>query len=206
MVPSTALGWIVITVGTLVLGAVAFVGTMVLLVFVGGPSAEAVCGDRVLDEGPSANRAFDPRWDGFDAFLDTGVPDSLDLEEDVVTARAREFLTVEHDVDEIMDVVICFFGPETPGGLGEAEARGEVAIPVLPDVNASIRGRMDLSGAHPVLEVTDIDLGSVPGFITSGIEEAIEDALNEALEDVELQHRYGLEFRDGFARVNGRAR
>ena len=57
-----------------------------------------------------------------------------------------------------------------------------------------------------MLEVTDIDLGSVPGFITSGIEGAIEKALNEALEDVDLQHRYSLEFRDGFARVNGQPR
>lgn len=206
MVPSTTLGWIVIGVGTVVLAAVVFVGVMILLVFVGGPSAEAVCQDHVLDPAPASDRAFDPRWAGFDEFLDTGVPDSLDLEEDVVTARAREFLEVEHDVHEIADLVICFFGPEETGGLGDAEVRGRVAIPVLPDVSASIRGRMDLGGEHPVLEITDIDLGSVPGFITGGIEDGIEDTLNEALQDVDLQHRYNLEFRDGFARVNGQPR
>ena len=206
MTPSKAVGLIVITGGTLILGAMIFVGVMVALVFVGGPNAEAVCGDRVLDADPAPDRLFDPRWDGFDAFLDTGVPDSLDLEDEVVTARARDFLTVDHDVDEIVDVVICFSGPRESGGQGEAEVRGEVAIPVLPDVSASIRGRMDLTGERPVLEITDIDLGSVPGFITSGIKGAIEDALNEALEDVELQHRYRLEFRDGFARVNGQPR
>lgn len=206
MIPSSALGWIVIGVGTLVLAAVVFVGVMILLVFVGGPSAEAVCGDRVLDPAPSSDRAFDPRWDGFDEFLDTGVPDSLDLEEDVVTARARDFLETEHEVDEITGLVICFFGPEEAGGLGDGEVRGRVAIPVLPDVSASIRGRMDLSGTHPVLEITDIDLGSVPGFITGGIEDGIEKALNEALVDIDLQHRYNLEFRDGLARVNGQPR
>ena len=206
MIPSTALGWIVIGVGTLVLSAAVFVGVMILLVFVGGPSGEAACGDRVLDPSPSPDRAFDPRWDGFDEFLETGVPDSLDLEEDVVTARAREFVEVEHEVDEITNLVICFFGPEEEGGLGEGELRGRVAIPVLPDVSASIRGRMDLGGEHPVLEITDIDVGSVPGFITGGIEDGIEDALNETLQDIDLQHRYNLDFRDGFARVNGQTR
>ena len=206
MTPSTTIGWIVSGVGTLVVGAMIFVGVMVLLVFIGGPNAEAVCGDRVLDTAPTADRSFDPRWDGFDEFLDTGVPDSLDLEEDVVTARAREFLEIDHEVDEIGQVVICFFGPEAQGELGVAEVRGRVAIPVLPDVSASIRGRMDLRGAHPVVEITDIDLGSVPGFITSGIETGIEKALNEALVDVDLRHRYNLDFRDGFARVNGQPR
>ena len=206
MIPSTTVGWIVIGVGTVVLGLATVVGVLVVLVFVGGPSAEAVCGDRVLQAAPSNDRAFDPRWASLDDFLDTGVPDTLDLEEDVVTARARAFLGVEHDIDEIQGLVICFFGPEESGGLGEAEVRGSVAIPVLPDVNAKIRGRMDLRGEHPILEITDIDVGSLPGFVTSGVESGIEDAINEALEDVNLRHRYSLEFRDGFARVNGQPR
>lgn len=206
MIPTTPIGWILAGVSAIVLTVATAVGVLVILVFVGGPSAEAVCGERALELNVSADRAFDPRWDGFDAFLDTGVPDALDLEEDVVTARARAFLTVEHDIDEIEDLVICFFGPESPGELGQAEVRGRVSIPVLPDVSASIRGSMDLTGEAPVLDLTDIDLGSVPGFVISGVESAIEDAINEALEDVSLRHRYNLEFRDGFARVNGQPR
>ena len=88
-----------------------------------------------------------------------------------------------------------------------AESIDEIHSQLFPGgVSASIRGRMDLRCAHPVVEITDIDLGSVPGFITSGIETGIEKALNEALVDVDLRHRYNLDFREGFARVNGQPR
>lgn len=204
MMPSTTLGWIVISLATLVIAAGGFVAVMVILVFVGGPTSAAVCGGRTLAVGSGAGLRFDGRWDGFDAFLDTGVPESLDLEEAEVTERARSFLTVENDVDEIRDVVVCFLGPEEAGGLGQGELRGKVAIPVLPDVSGRVRGRLDLRGPRPALEVTDIDLGSVPGFLTSRAGGAIEEAINAALADVALQHHYTIDFYEGFVRINGR--
>ncbi len=204
MMPSTTLGWIVISLATLVIAVGGFVAVMVILVFVGGPTSTAVCGERALAVGSGAGLRFDGRWDGFDAFLDTGVPESLDLEEAEVTERARSFLTVENDVDEIRDVVVCFLGPEEAGGLGRGELRGKVAIPVLPDVSGRVRGRLDLSGPQPALEVTDIDLGSVPGFLTSRAGGAIEEAINAALADVALQHHYTIDFFEGFVRINGR--
>jgi hypothetical protein len=204
MLPSSPLGWIALSVSALITGAFIFVGVMVLLVFIGGPSSEAACRDRTMNLAPAADRGFDTRWDFFDIFLDTGVPDNLDLEEDVVTARARDFLTMEHDFDELEDIVICFFGAEEAGELGQGEVRGKVAIPILPDVSASIMGRVDLTGTHPMLTITDIDVGSLPGFITSAMDDAIEDEINEALEDVDLRHRYTIQFREGFVQVNGR--
>ena len=57
-----------------------------------------------------------------------------------------------------------------------------------------------------MLDLTRMEVGNLPVFLTAGVQEEIEDAVNAALAGVDLQHRYGLEFREGFARIIGRPR
>ena len=70
---------------------------------------------------------------------------------------------------------ICLFAD------GVGEGRGKIDVPGLPDINAKIRGRIDLSGDVPVFDIEDFDVGSA-GFIVNafGAKGAIEDAVNEA--------------------------
>ncbi len=206
MTPSTLVGWIVIGVAVLTAVGLALVVTLAALLLTGGPNLAPVCGDRTLDLAPSPDLSFDTRWDGFDSFLETGVPDALDLEEGVVTARARAFLEAEPEFDAIHDVVICFFGPPDAASLGYAEVRGRVDLPAGSGIGATIRGRIDLGGTQPVLDLTRMEVGNLPVFLTAGVQEEIEDAVNAALAGVDLQHHYNLEFREGFARIIGQPR
>ena len=155
---------------------------------------------------PAVDRTFDARWTAFDTFLEGGVPDALDIEEGVVTARARDFLEAERQLAEISELTICFFGPRDEASLGYAEVRGRIELPIPASVAGSLRGRLDLGGAHPVLAITHIEVGNLPAFLTTRVRQGIEDAVNAALADVALRHRYSLEFREGLVRVVGRSR
>ena len=73
-------------------------------------------------------------------------------------------------------------------------------------MGVTIRGRIDLGGTQPVLDLTRMEVGNLPVFLTAGVQEEIEGAVNAALAGVDLQHRYSLEFREGFARIIGRPR
>ena len=206
MTRSTLVGWIVIAAAALLVLLLAAAVALVILTFTGGPSLAPVCAGRALDMMPAADRTFDARWTAFDTFLEGGVPDALDVEEGVVTARAREFLESERQVGAISELTICFFGPRDDASLGYTEVRGRIELPVPASVAGSLRGRLDLGGAHPVLEITHIEVGNLPAFLTISVRQGIEDAVNAALADVALRHRYSLDFREGLVRVVGRQR
>ena len=57
-----------------------------------------------------------------------------------------------------------------------------------------------------MLDLTRMEVGNLPVFLTAGVQEEIEAAVNAALAGVDLQHRYNLEFREGFARIIGQPR
>ena len=183
-------------VGTAMAAAAIFVIVMVALFFVGGPDLSATCDARAIDLS-RGGQAFDDLWDDFDARIDGGQTQLLTISEGLVTDRARSFLAAE-EVDELRDVTICLNGP------GLNEARGKIEIAVLPDVAAVLTGDIDISGSHPVITITDIDVGSLPDFAADLVDGPIEAAVNEALEEIDLLHRYSLQTGAGIASVEGR--
>jgi len=184
------------TVGVVTAAAAIFVVVMVVLLFVGGPDLSAICGNRAVDLSRSG-QAFDDVWDAFNARIDGGATDLITVDEGLVTSRARSFLSDE-SVDDIRDVTICI------NGAGLNEARGRVAIAVLPDVTAVLTGDIDLSGSHPVITITEIDVGSLPGFVSDLVDGQIESGVNRAIKEVDLRHRYSLQAGGGIASVEGR--
>jgi len=191
--------FLVLPIGGIVTTAAVLAGVVVLLVFVGGPNTDPVCGGRDVVVSSELAASFDARWDAFSSALDAGRAATLSLDESVITARARTFLS-EHGVDEVRNVVVFFFAAD--GGYGEA--RAEVDVPVLGGTAGRIRGRLDLRGASPVLEITKLDVGSLPGFVEGPITNAIEDAINnEALADLSLEHRLTLTFGEGTVLISG---
>ena len=187
-----------ITIASLVGAAVVFVIVVVILVFVGGPDLDAECDDRVIDPAGHSDPAFDAKWEAFDDAVGTGVAASVVFDEAELTQRAQSFLIAE-DVEEIEDVMICLFAD------GVAEGRGQIDVPGFPDINAKIRGRIDLTGDVPVFDIEDFDVGSA-GFIVNafGAKGGIEDAVNEALKEIDLGHPpYLIVFEEGRVTVRG---
>ena len=186
-----------ITIGGLFAAAV-FVSVVVILVFVGGPSLDAECGDREIDASRHTSAAFDGKWDAFDGQVASGQRSTVAFDEAELTQRAQAFLVVE-DIEEIKEVTICLFAD------GIAEGKDKVDIPVFPDVSVKIRGRIDLSGNVPVFEIDDFDVGST-GFLvdTFGAADEVEDGVNEALEKLDLKNPpYRVNISEGIATVSG---
>ena len=80
---------------------------------------------------------------------------------------------------------------------GEGEIRGTVDLPVLPDVDARLRGVMDLTGPSPPIEITNIDIGSLPSFLTGPLEDAVADAVNAGLRETGLSRSYAVVYETG---------
>ena len=196
-------GWsplrIVLTSIALLVGAAfIFVIVVVILVFVGGPDLNAECDDRVIEPAGHSDSAFDAKWEAFDDAVGARVAASVVFDEAELTQRAQSFL-ISEDVEEIEDVIICLFAD------GVAEIRGKGDVPVLPDINAKIKGRIDLSGDVPVFDIEEFDVGSA-GFIVNalGAKGAIEDGVNEALKNLNLKHPpYQIVIEEGRATVSG---
>ncbi len=179
-----------------VLAAIAiFIVVMLALLFIGGPGLADACDDRPIDRDPATLVHFDDRWENFNVRIDArGRSTSVSFDESDLTARARDFLRAE-DVQEIRDVTICLSGDEI-------EATGKLAIAILPDINVRLTGAIDFSGEHPVVTITDVDAGSLPGFLTSAMEDAVADGVNDALDAVNLVGReFLLTTNDGVATI-----
>lgn len=186
------------TVGGLAGAAVVFVVVVVVLVFAGGPSLEAVCGNRTIDSTQHASAAFDDKWGVFDDRVAAGQPSTIAFDEAELTQRVQAFL-IDEDIEEIKEVTVCLFAD------GSAEAKGKIDVPVFPDISARIKGRVDLVGNVPVFSIDDFDVGNT-GFLVDafGAEGEVEDAVNLALENLDLKNApYGVTIGEGVATVNG---
>lgn len=165
------------------------------LIFVGGPSMDETCDGRAVVISAAGTAAFDTKWDTFDAALDAGTPSTVSFNESEITSRAETFL-LENDVD-VEGLLVCLRS-------GEGEAVGEFDFPILPGgVRARIRGTVDLSGSSPELDVTDFDVGSVPGFFANLARGAITGAAQDALDDLDLEHGLNLTLSDNEAALDG---
>jgi hypothetical protein len=168
---------------------VAVVGT---LAATGGPDPCTPGGGPITVDDATSD-AFQQKWDVMDGALDGGTPSSAAFSESEISSRADTYLE-DHDVG-FSEPRVCIYDGE-----GEGSATFEfLGI----DVNVGVRGTMDLAGDHPKADIADMDVGNVPGFLLAPVEEAVERAIDSALDDVDLDHTYGLELRPGEATVSG---
>lgn len=171
------------------LGAVLF-----LLAAVGGPGACTSGGDEIVISAANAD-TFDQKWEGFDDILGGGSPSFVVLNESEITSRAERF--IEEEAGGIGHVRICI-----QDGFGEATGSLDAFLGI--DADFRIKGSVDLSGAHPVVDFDDIDIGNVPGFLLDPFEGLLEDAIEELLEEVDLDHSYTATLTEGEVRIDGR--
>ncbi len=191
---SSPLGIALTAITLIIIAAVLFVGANLILAFSGGPGPCTPSGDLIIVNAANAD-GFQQKWDGFDAVLDGGSSSSVSFGESEVTSRADQYIKDETDVD-FAEVRICIHD-----GFGEATAKLETILGL--ETKVKITGSLDLSGDHPQALDLEIDIGNVPGFVTNAIEGFVEDAVDEALNDIDLSHTYTPILTEGNAQIDG---
>lgn len=180
-----------------IVGVIGLVVALAVVVFllaaVGGPGACTPGGDEIVISAANAD-AFDRKWEAFDDILDNGSPSFIVLSESEITSRAERF--IEEAAGEIGDVRICLHD-----GFGEVTGNVDAFLGIDADFRA--KGTVDLSGEHPVVDFDDIDIGSVPGFVVDPFEGLLEDAIEELLDRIDLEHSYTPTLTEGEARIDG---
>jgi hypothetical protein len=176
-------------VGLVVVVAVIFV----VLAFAGSPG-ECDSSGREVESNPALAQQLQAKLDQLEAQLDAGQAASFTFDESEATSRGRQFL--EDENAPIADLKICF-NPDGPSASGSLDA-------VLGlDVTAKVSGDLFLDGQHPRVDNLDIDVGSIPGFITGGFEGTIKDVINDQLEHISIEHQLSITFGEGTATLSG---
>ena len=180
-------------VGAVVGVVVVLAALTALAAFVGSPG-ECDSGDREVESSSALAQQFQAKLDDFEAELDAGQAASFTFDESEATSRGHEFL--EEENAPIEDLKVCF-NPEGPS------ASGKLSAVLGLDVTVKVSGDLDLSGEHPHIDDLDIDVGSVPGFITGGLEGVVKGVINDQLDHIDVEHQLSITFGEGTATLSG---
>src|SRR3970282_1630686 len=137
----------------------------VVLAFTGGPAPCTPGGGAITVAAANAD-AFDTKWDAFNATLDGGSAAAVNFNESEISSF----------VDS--EVASPFSGPQVciHDGYGEGTATFEV---LGFDSKIKVKGNMDLTGAHPVANIDNIEVGNVPDFLVDVVKGLVEDAIDD---------------------------
>jgi hypothetical protein len=189
---SSPLGIIVGILSSVILIIVVLVVVTGGLALTGGPDACTPGGGGIVVNDANA-QAFDDKWDQMDALLDAGNATSITLNESEVTSRADRFLS--ENGGDVKEIRVCIHE-------GFGEATGKVDLPVG-EAKFKASGTVDLSGDHPEAQFDDVEVGNVPGVVLSPFEDAVEEAIQELLDDINLKHNYSVILEEGLAVIQG---
>ena len=175
--------------GTLLLIFLIIVGGTVVLAFTGGPGPCTPGGGPITVSAANAD-AFDGKWDGFNATLDGGSAATVNFNESEISSFVGREVG-----DPFSDPRVCIHD-----GYGE----GTASLEILGfDAKIRVKGNMDLTGAHPVALIDDIEVGNVPDFITGLVENFVEDAIEDETKKVDLDHPMTPTLTEGDAKLDG---
>lgn len=185
-----------------------FFGAFILVptVLAAGLFALAALGDpgTCRDTAPSAlsqtelASAFDAKWNAVQYQAALGQEAVATFTEDEVTARAVRFLEEQGRADTVRDLRICFAGD------GSVEVSGTIAAPVGPHFRVKGRGFISVPSTHPAASISDLRIGSVPGFLSGLAAGPINDFLQSQLEAVVIVRRVDVMVQDGQLTVTAR--
>jgi hypothetical protein len=177
-----------------VVGLVVVLAVVVLVAAFAGSPGECDSGGRQVESSPALAEQLQAKLDDLDAKLDAGQAASITFNESEATSRGRQFL--EDENAPISNLKICF-NPDGPSASGNLDA-------VLGlDVTAKVSGDLFLDGEHPRVDNLNIDVGSVPGFVTGSFEGTIKDIVNDQLEHIDIEHHLTITFGEGAATLSG---
>ena len=169
----------------------------VVFFFVAIAGSPGNCGgdEKTITTSLSLAAAYEEKWDSLEAALDAGQTSSVTFSESEVTSRASVWLQ-EQDAP-IDDVMICF-------GEGTAATSAKIDIPFVPgDIDVLARGSLILTGTVADSELTDLEVGGLPGPLTDLVEDFINNVIEDQTEDLDLDHSYTLVFTEGQVTISG---
>ncbi len=139
--------------------------------------------------------SFQTKWDQFNDALAGGQISTIMVTDGEATSRARQWVE-EHDLP-VADLLVCF---NVDGG----SASGKLDIPFFwGDVDVLVRGKMTLLGEHPAAVIEEIELGGLPGMLTSPVEDLVSEMIDDETAKIALGHDYGVSFGAGEATISG---
>lgn len=181
-------GVIVLIVGLLVVFVVA-VGALAVS---GGPGDCTPGGGPMTIDAAGAS-SFKQKWDAFNKTLDGGAPASVSLSESEISSRADAYLKSKST--PLKEPRVCIHD-----GSGE----GQATISFLGmEAKFKVKGTLDLAATHPKAKIDSIEIGNVPGWLISPAESFVNSAIDDALNGVDLDHKYAPKLTPGKAEVGG---
>ena len=187
----------VIVIISAFVGAVIVFGLVMSVLAVSGGSGQCTPGGGPITVNAANADSFDQKWDELDAILDSGSPSSITLDESEISSRADRYFS-EETVLDVSDVRVCIHD-----GFGEATGTVDAVLGLQVDVR--LEGTVDLSGDAPKIDIDDIDIGNVPGWLIDVTDAIIgvESDINGALDDITLKHTYTATLTAGQVQIDG---
>ena len=175
--------------GGLLLLLLIIIACTVVLAFTGGP-APCTPGDGPITIAAANADAFDTKWDAFNASLDGGTAATTNFNESEISSF------VDREVgDPFSDPRVCIHD-----GYGEGTATFEV---LGFDAKIKVKGNMDLTGAHPVAKIDNIEVGNVPDFLVDVVKGLVENAIDDETGKVDLDNPMTPTLTEGDAKLDG---
>jgi hypothetical protein len=186
------LGIITGIITTLVMVVVILVVVTGALAFTGGPGA-CTPGGGTIEISDAQAQSFDQKWDQLDAALDGGNSTSITLTESEVSSRADKY--IEDKGGDVSDIRVCIHD-----GFGEVTGKVDASVA---KAKFKVKGTVDLSSDHPNANFDDVEVGNVPGAVLGPLENLVEDAIQELLDDINMKHNYTATLQEGSATIEG---
>src|SRR3970040_631105 len=175
--------------GSLLLLLLIIIGCTVVLAFTGGPAPCTPGGGPITVSAANAG-TLDTKWDDFTRSLSGGSAGSVNFNESEISSF------VDREVgDPFSDPRVCIHD-----GYGE----GTASLEILGfDAKIRVKGNMDLTGAHPVAKLDDIEVGNVPDFLIDVVKDFVESAIDDETKKVDLNHPMTPTLTEGDAKLDG---
>ncbi len=175
--------------GGLLLLLLIIIACTAVLAFTGGPAPCTPGGGPITVSAANAD-AFDGKWDAFNPTLDGGSAATVNFNESEISSL------VDREVGD------PFSGPQVciHDGFGEGTATFEV---LGFDSKIKVKGNMDLTGAHPVANIDNIEVGNVPDFLVDVVKGLVEDTIDDETAEVDLAHPMTPTLTEGDAKLDG---
>lgn len=169
-----------------------FVAMVALLAFQGSPG---LCGaGRDIRVSPTLAQSYEERWLQFNTTLTSGRRATLNVTDSEATSQAEDFLATSNA--PLRDVRLCF----VPGG---GDANATVSTPLGRDIRVRLKGNVDLSGRYPRAQISSVQIGALPAFVTRPVRGIVTRIIDDQGERIELDHRLSVEVHEGEVTITG---
>ncbi|MEX0751119.1 MAG: hypothetical protein WD359_09960 [Dehalococcoidia bacterium] len=201
LITGSILGLLFGALTTLLVIVLAFSALSLLLATTGGPEpCEPRGGPLVVDDAQAAS--FQQKWNEFQTTLDmVNAGQTVDparfvaFTESEISSRANEYVEGKHI--PIDDIRVC---------LDEGYGVGTGTVSILGfDTKVRLKGTVEFTDDSARPRIDDMEIGSVPGFMSAPIRRLVNRQLDRAAVDVVNAHNYQILIGNGNGAVAGTA-